>query len=150
MEVSEIKKKVVEEVNCILNGSLPNEHFVELVIDRLESFTYVIKEDDAFIICFNIQKIINTIKNMCNITSLPDGLIYIAVDMVCGEFIFNKKQTNSLGDEFDLDSALESVKLGDATVAFTGATDEQKLNMLIDHLMNNGKSEFICYRRIKW
>lgn len=145
-----MKEKIIEEVKVLLNGSLPSEQFVELVVDRIESFRYVLKEGDSFIIYFNIQKVINNIRNTCNTTSIPDGLIYVAVDMVCGEFLFNKKQTNSLGDEFDLDSALETVKLGDANVSFTGSTDEQKLNMLIDHLVNTGKGELICYRRIKW
>ena len=62
----------------------------------------------------------------------------------------NKKQTNSLGDSFSIDSALKNVKLGDTTVQFEGESDETKLNSLTNYLMNCGINEFVCYRKIKW
>lgn len=70
--------------------------------------------------------------------------------MICGEILMNKKQTNSLGDNFSIDGALKSIKLGDTTVQLDDESDEVKLNTLINHLLNYGMSELICYRKIKW
>lgn len=139
-----------EKIKLLINNPNISIEFIDLVLNRLKSFTYEVVEGDEFLIAFLIQKIENTVKNECNITKIPDGLVYVAVDMICGEILMNKKQTNSLGDSFSIDSALKNVKLGDTTVQFEGESDETKLNSLTNYLMNCGINELICYRKIKW
>lgn len=139
-----------EEIKLLINNKNISIEFIDLVIKRLESLSYECVKGDDFLIAFSIQKIENTIKNECNVTEIPDGLKYIAVDMICGEILLNKKQTNSLGDNFSIDSALKSVKLGDTTVQLDDESDESKLNVLINHLINYGTDEFLCYRKLKW
>lgn len=139
-----------EKIKLLINSSNITIEFIDLVLNRLKSLSYEVIEGDEFLIAFTIQKVENTIKNECNITKIPDGLVYVAVDMICGEILMMKKQTNSLGDNFSIDSALKSVKLGDTTIQIDGESDEAKLNALINHLMNYGMSELICYRKIKW
>ncbi len=139
-----------EKIKLLINNPNISIEFIDLVLNRLKSFTYEVVEGDEFLIAFLIQKIENTVKNECNITEIPNGLVYVAVDMICGEILMNKKQTNSLGDSFSIDSALKNVKLGDTTVQFEGESDETKLNSLTNYLMNCGINEFVCYRKIKW
>ncbi|MGN1481458.1 hypothetical protein [Porcipelethomonas sp.] len=65
--------------------------------ERLKSFGYEFKDGDEMILAFSVQKAENTIKNDCNVSSVPDGLLNIAVDMAVGEFLTSKK-TFSPGD----------------------------------------------------
>lgn len=139
-----------EKIKLLISNENISIEFIDLVLKRLETLGYECAEGDEFLTAFSIQKIENTIKNECNVTEIPDGLKYIAVDMICGEILLNKKQTNSLGDNFSIDSALKSVKLGDTTVQLDDESDESKLNVLINHLINYGTDEFICYRKLKW
>ena len=53
---------------------------LEQVKERLESFGYALKDSDEAILTFSIQKVENTIKNDCNLSSIPEGLANIAVD----------------------------------------------------------------------
>lgn len=143
----DLKEKIL---SLLMESSSITEKFIELVISRLESLTYAVVEGDAFALTFTMQMIENTIRNSCNTASIPDGLIFIAVDMVCGQFLIQKKQTNSLGESFNIDTAIKSVKLGDVNVSLSDASDESRLDWLFNYLMNHGKDEFICYRRIRW
>lgn len=143
----DLKEKLL---SLLMESSTITERFIELVISRLEDLTYVIGEGDVFSLTFIMQTVENTIRNSCNTASIPDGLTFIAVDMVCGQFLSHKKQTNSLGDSFDIDTAIKSVKLGDVNVAFDEEGSDSKLDRFFNYLMNHGKDEFICYRRIRW
>ena len=134
------------------SGSALTERFFENVLKRLLSFGCELTEDDAYSVSFCSLKIENHIKNSCNVTSLPDGLLNVAVDMVCGEFLFAKKQTGKLTlDDLDLDGAISSIHEGDTTVQFTaGQSDEEKFNTMVNYLLHGGEGELVCYRRIKW
>ena len=138
---------LTEAITNIYESSL-----TETVLKRLDSFGYVPAESDAFVIGFSIEKIEQTIKNECNLDELSEGLIHIAVDMVCGEILSTKHRTGQLElSSLDLDGALASVDVGGASVSFDNNTsDESKLNALILALRNVGRGEFACYRRIRW
>ena len=64
---------------------------LERVKKRLESFGYALKDGDEAALAFSIQKVENTIKNDCNVSSVPEGLEMIAIDMAAGEFLSAKK-----------------------------------------------------------
>lgn len=141
-----------QSIFTALNTSSLSESFIEMVLNRLDSLGYVVKEADAWMIGFAMQKVENTIKNECNISEIPDGLIHKAADMACGEFLFAKKQTGQLeiGD-LDLTGAIASIKEGDTQVNFNGdESDSDKVDVILNHLMNSGKGELVCYRRIRW
>lgn len=127
--------------------------FVDDVISRLESFRYQVKESDTWVIGFSIQKVVNTIKNECNVLMIPDELNQVAVDRVCGEFMLGKKECGQL-DGFDLEAAVKQIQEGDTNVVFAigdgNMTPEQRLNHLIGFLMTNGKEQFTSFRRLKW
>lgn len=134
------------------NNTSLTEGFFDAVLRRLVSLGYTLKEDDEWALCFAMQGVENRIKNSCNITSIPDGLFNVAVDMTCGEFLFTKKQTGQLTlESLDLTGAIASVSMGDTSVSFdSNASDEDKLNQLLNYLMTKGEGEFVCYRKLKW
>ena len=122
---------------------------------RLQSFGYVMKDGDEVILIFSVEKVTNTIKNDCNVSEIPDGLMNIAIDMAVGGFLTVKK-TFSPNDiaGLDLDYAVKQLQEGDKNTVFaTGEgslTAEQRLNNLLNYLLTYGRDEFSCYRRIRW
>lgn len=126
---------------------------LEDVTARLASFGYTVTENDAFMLTFIIQKVENHIKGECNVTALPDELTNVAIDMAVGEFLLNKKSIGQLTG-FDLSAAIKQIQEGDTSVTFAfgngDSTPEQRLDALIDYLMNDGKIKLVSYRSIKW
>lgn len=128
---------------------------LEKVKERLQSFGYTLKDGDEVILNFSIQKVENTIKNDCNVSSIPDGLVNIAVDMAIGEFLTAKK-TFSPNDiaGLDLDFAVKQIQTGDTNTVFatgeSSLTPEQRLNAFVSYLLIYGRDEFSCYRKIRW
>jgi hypothetical protein len=126
--------------------------FILKVYKRLESFGYTVTNEDDWIIGFSIQKVENTIKNSCNVTSIPNGLTHIAVDMICGEFLFAKKQSGKI-EGFNMETAIKQIQTGDTNVTFAiegSKSPEQRLDSLISFLITNGKGDFVSYRKIRW
>ena len=121
--------------------------------ERLASFDYKDTEADSWMLTFLIQKVENHIKNICNISTIPEELLNIVVDMVVGEFLLNKKSMGNL-EGFDLEAAIKQIQEGDTSITYAigegDLTPEQRLDLLIDHLMNRGKNEIISHRCIKW
>ena len=150
--MDELIQKILANILTIMPKTSLSESFIEAVLNRLVSFGYKLKEDDSWVICFGTQKVENHIKNSCNTTDIPDGLFHVAVDMVCGEFLFSKKQTGKLElTDLDLDGAITQIKEGDVTVQFAnGSSDEDKFNSFMNYLLHNGEGDFVCYRKLKW
>ena len=128
---------------------------LDRIKERLQSLGYTVKDSDDIAINFAMQKVENTIKNDCNISAIPDGLMNIAIDMVVGEFLMSKK-TFAPNDllNFNLDSAIKQIQECDTNISFAvgegSKTDEQRLDSFIDYLLNYGRDEFITYRRFRW
>lgn len=143
--------KVLANILTVMTKTSLSESFYEAVLKRLVSFGYTLKEDDSWLICFSMQKVENHIKNSCNTTDVPDGLFNVAVDMVCGEFLFTKKQTGQLEiADLDFDGAFTSIKEGDTQVNFGGSSDEEKFDQMVNYLLHHGEGDFVCYRKIRW
>lgn len=129
---------------------------IDTVTKRLKSFGYEVNADsDRFALTFCIEKVRNTIRNETNQKEVPDGLVHIAVDMTCGEFLLSKK-TFAPDDlkNLDLDFAVKQIQKGDTNTVFAvgegSQTPEQRLNTFINHLLTYGRSEFLRYRRFVW
>lgn len=128
---------------------------LERVKERLQSLGYTVKDSDDIAINFAMQKVENTIKNDCNISAIPDGLMNIAINMAVGEFLMSKK-TFAPNDllNFNMDAAIKQIQEGDTNISFAvgegSKTDEQRLDGFIDYLLNYGRDEFITYRRFRW
>ena len=128
---------------------------LERIKERLQSIGYAVKDSDDIAINFAMQKVENTIKNDCNVSAIPDGLMHVVINMVVGEFLMSKK-TFAPNDllNFNLDSAIKQIQEGDTNISFAvgegSKTDEQRLDSFIDYLLNYGRDEFITYRRFRW
>lgn len=123
----------------------------ETIIQRLESFGYKYDENtDTFFLDFAIEKGTNHILNKINCSEIPKGLIQIAIDMICAEFLQLKKGFNQLTD-FDFEQIAQSIKLGDTSIQFSDdATPEEKFNSIINHLLSGYEEDFIRYRKMVW
>ena len=150
--MDEMIQKILANITTAMEHTSLSEPFMEAVLKRLVSFGYELKEEDGWSICFASQKVENHIKNSCNTTSIPLGLVEVAIDMICGEFLFAAKHTGKLElESLDLDGAITQVHLGDASVQIAGgSTDESKFNELLNLLLHGREGEFVCYRKLKW
>lgn len=123
------------------------------VTQRLNAFGYEVAHEDEFALGFCIDKACATIKNECNLSEVPDGLFYIAVDMAVGEFLRAKRVSSpSEFAQLDVDGAVKTLRVGDvsAEMISSGETADQKLAAFIEYLLSYGKGEFACYRKLKW
>lgn len=93
------------------------------------------------------------IKNLSNLSEIPEGLESLAVSMVVGEYLNMKKCSGQL-EGFDLDAAVKSIQEGDTNTVFSvgdgSYTPEQRLNSLIDFLINGQIGEIYRYRKMVW
>lgn len=151
--MNEVQIAVLNNIKTIVtdNTSL-NESFFEMVLLRLESLGYELKETDEWSICFAIQKGENHYKNSCNIEIIPEPLYQNLCDVVCGEFL---NQLFSLGklDDIQITQTLSSVHLGDTTVSYNTSGSVDKVGLfvgLINELIHGKDGDLVCYRKLKW
>ena len=123
----------------------------EKIIERLKTFGYEYKElEDEYSLDFAVSKITWHILNNINNSSIPEGLMFIAIDMVCAEFLKIKKSFGEL-DNIDFEMIAQNIKLGDTNIQFVNeATPEQKFDAAIDYLLTGYESEFVRYRKLVW
>lgn len=120
--------------------------------ERLAMLGYEVKQTDEATVAFSYGKVKNTILNDCNLTDIPGGLEYVAVDMSTGEFLLAKK-TFAPGDltGLDIGEVVKSIQTGDTTVQFDSNTSSTAaLDTLINHFLTYGKRQFACFRRMNW
>ena len=60
---------------------------------RLESFGVAV---DGPALAFATELVKEKIRNFCNLDEVPDGLFYTAVDMVCGEYLYQMQNLGKL------------------------------------------------------
>lgn len=129
---------------------------VEDVKKRLESLGIGAASENEAALSFALNNAVDTCKNDCNVSEVPDGLKGVVIDMAVGEFLlalktFNPKSLTDIGLNFE--SAVKELSEGDTRLSFAtdgNSTDEQKLDMLINQLRNGRKAEFASYRRLRW
>lgn len=122
------------------------------VKSRLATMNYEVKASDEMLLAFSIGKVTQTICNDCNVSEIPDGLKYVAIDMVVGEFLL-AKQTYAPDDlaGLDLSGAVKQIQAGDTAVVFADGTDDSaKLTSYINYLLSAGREQFSCFRKIRW
>lgn len=125
--------------------------FFELVLKRLESFGYTAAKEDGWLMYYIGASVEQKIKNECNTAAIPGGLLYKAVDMVCGEFLYQKFNSGQADIEaLDLEQMARTVKIGDVTVEYgdNAVGNEAKFTALVDKLRELG--DCLCYRRLRW
>lgn len=129
---------------------------LEEVKQRLRSLGIAVSSEpsssDDLILSFTIDKITNHIKNRTNLSSIPNGLKEIAVDMVVGEFLFLKKGIGQLDIEtIDFTPVAKQIQDGDTNVTFAdgAATPESRFDVLVGYLQHN-EVDLLKYRVLTW
>ena len=110
--------------------------------------------DDPFI-PYLINSVTERVKNETNQDTIPDGLHYVAVELVVGEYLTFKKNAGQLDiDGLDLEAAVKQIQEGDTNTVFAigdgSLTPEQRLEALLSRLTRDRTREFIRYRRLVW
>ena len=127
---------------------------IDTVKSRLASFGYTVSADDMFALTFCLEKVRSAVLNNTNLAEIPEGLEHMAVDRVCGEFLYSKK-TFAPDDleSLDLDYAVKQISTGDTSTTFateSGNSPEQRLDAFISALRESGMNDLSRYRRILW
>lgn len=124
------------------------------VIALLEALGVSGAGDDP-LIPYMINSVTERVKNETNQDTIPDGLHYVAVELVVGEYLTFKKNAGQLDiDGLDLEAAVKQIQEGDTNTVFAigdgSLTPEQRLEALLSRLTRDRTREFIRYRRLVW
>ncbi|VHS00117.1 phage protein [Clostridioides difficile] len=134
---------------------IAENNIIDEIEKRLESFGYILKDGDKWLIGFVREKIENIIKLDCNIKTMPIELKEIEVDMIVGEFLFTKKNMGQLDIEsINFEAVEKSISEGDTKVDFAigsgSQTPEQRFDSLIAYLTTYGKNKILTFRCLRW
>lgn len=122
----------------------------ETIIKRLEGFGYTYTEEDEFSLGFTMEKVENHILLSTNQSSIPEGLLNVAVDMVCGEFLLIQKQFNRI-DSMDFEMIAHNIKLGDMSVQFSNElSPEQQFETAARYLISAHNADLLAFRKLVW
>ena len=125
----------------------------EKVIKRLGMLGYTATNDDNDHIDFELDKILNYVKNYCNITEIPEILDPRIIDKICYEFLFYKKNSGQL-EGFDYDLVIKEIKEGDTTLKYAtgqdGDTPESRFDSFVKQLERGFDKWCVPYRRLRW
>lgn len=124
------------------------------VVAILDALKVTGAADDPFI-PYLIKSVTERVRNETNQPEIPEGLYWLTVELVVGEYLTFKKNAGQLEIEgLDLEAAVKQIQEGDTNTVFaTGEaslTPEQRLELLIARLTRDRTREFIRFRRIQW
>lgn len=124
------------------------------VIALLDALKVTGAADDPFI-PYLIKSVTERVKNETNQPEIPEGLYWLTVELVVGEYLSFKKNAGQLDiDGLDLEAAVKQIQEGDTNTVFAigdgSMTPEQRLDSLISRLCRDRSREFIRYRRLVW
>ena len=127
----------------------------EAVVARLAMLGYTVTDADKTGLEYLIHKCEAELLANINHRELPPPLFYPLVDMVAGQFLFDKKAAGGLGEGFDFDAPAKSITEGDISVTFAGASDgasnaESRFDALLDQLRHPAESILAAFRRLRW
>lgn len=133
------------------------------IIDRLEHFGYQIEPAEYSAIIFLKEKVINEVKNICNIdleeselfTQATENLKYKIIDKICAELLLMKLNAGTLTiNDIDISKIdIKSVTEGDTSVTYAtdgGQSREQIVNSYLTQLSTLDKEELYKYRKMEW
>lgn len=125
----------------------------EKVVQRLTMFGYTPTPEDTSHIEFELNLILDYVKNYCNINEIPEILDRRIVDRVCSSYLFNKKNTGTLTG-FDYDAVVKQIKEGDTTVHYAVGqgedTPENRFDNVVKQLERGFDKWLTPHRRLRW
>lgn len=123
---------------------------IETIKERLTSLGYTCTEEDTFALSFCIDKVNQHIKHFCNISEVPACLEAVQVDMVCGEFLMQKKAMGQLTG-IQIEGVVKRLTEGDTTVEYAATTDREAVfNAYLDKMVHGHTSDLIAHRKLRW
>lgn len=123
---------------------------IETIKGRLASLGYTCTDADTFALSFCIDKVAQHIKHFCNISDIPACLDGVQVDMVCGEFLMQKKTMGQL-TSIQIEGVVKRLTEGDTTVEYAATTDrEATFNAYVDKMAHGHTDDLIAHRKLRW
>lgn len=127
----------------------------EAVVARLAMLGYTVTDDDKTGLEYTIHKCEAELLANINHRKLPPPLFYTLVDMVAGQYLYDKKAAGGLGEGFDFEAPAKSITEGDISVTFAGASDgasnaESRFDAMLAKLMHSAESTLAAFRRLRW
>ena len=126
---------------------------VEMVVERLGQVGHIVVDNELETIEFELEKILNYVKNFCNITEIPEILDPRIIDRVCCEFLFYQKNSGQLNG-FDYDAVIKELKEGDTTVKYAtgddGDTPESRFDKFLNKMERGFDKWLVPHRRLRW
>lgn len=128
---------------------------INLVKERLKMLGIETDHNDDSLLGFAVDKAGSTIKNICNLSTVPEGLNHIWIDKAAGEFLLSMKTFNPEKiSVINLDAAVKSISTGDTKTDFdiggSSSSPEQRLDSFITLLLHSGDRELTRYRKLVW
>lgn len=124
------------------------------IVERLLAFGYTTSAADKSAIDFLIAKWSEYVLDFCNIQTLPEGIEFKLIDKICGEFLYYKKNSGQLGENFDFEAPAKIIKEGDTSVTLSygegGKTPEQRFDAMLTSLTQSFDKNLVKYRRMAW
>jgi hypothetical protein len=125
----------------------------EKVIARLKQLGYVVTENDWEQLDYELEMVLNYVKNYCNIIDIPLILDPRIIDRVCSGFLYYKKNAGSL-EGFNYDNVIKSVKEGDTTITYAVGQGEDTAENRFDNFVKQLERGFdkwcTPHRRLRW
>ena len=124
-----------------------------MVIERLRQFGHIPTDGDIPQIEFELETVLNYVKNYCNIETIPGILDNRIIDRVCSYYLFNKKNTGTL-EGFNYDAVIKQIKEGDTTIHYaTGQgedTPENRFDSFVKQLERGFDKWCTPHRALRW
>lgn len=126
----------------------------EAVVPRLAMLGYTVTDKDKPSLDYLTSKCEKDLLANINHKELPEGLFYTLVDMVAGQFLFDKKAAGDL-EGYEFEATAKSITEGDVSIIFAGASDgaataETRFDALLAKLIHPPESTLAAYRRLRW
>lgn len=125
----------------------------EMVVQRLTGFGYTPTEEDMIQVEFELNQVLDYVKNYCNITEIPEILDRRIVDRVCASYLFGKKNSGTLTG-FDYEPVVKQIKEGDTTLHYAVGqgedTPENRFDSFVKQYERGFDKWLTPHRRIRW
>jgi hypothetical protein len=117
----------------------------EQIITRLCTLGYAATENDNPLIDYLIDSVYQSVLNETNCDEMPEGLKFVAIDMVCGQMLTSKLANNQI----DVEQAVTSIREGDTSVSYADGGDPKEfLKTYYSNLIHN--KQLYKYRKLVW
>lgn len=136
------------------NSTSFSASFLQEVVDLIVALGVPLTTGDDDILCFAAEYVEQEIRNSCNVSEVPEGLWEVAIHLIVARFLTTKKGKLSQEDleALDFTPMLKELSEGDTKQVWdtnSGLSVSQRLDLLIT-LFNQGKNQFVTFRRLKW